>query len=76
MFEGVEVRAKLTRRCPFCGCEKINATSPAFYTEKNLCCVIISCDECGAEIAGEPSYDHDYNEAARSAVKKWNGRAA
>ena len=72
MFDN-EVRARLAKPCPFCGCGMVKTDRPAFFREHKLEATSITCDRCGAQVYGMGS---DFNTAYHEALKLWNRRAA
>ena len=70
-----EVKARLAKRCPMCGSERIVADSKSIFEEKDFHTVGFVCLGCGLSLRiGNMS--HDYNEAYRATLKAWNRRTA
>lgn len=75
-----EVRAKLAKPCPFCGCSVINVRSRENYENSAFSsgAMHMQCDRCGLELWSfpYPRSEMDYPEAYRAMLKKWNRRVA
>jgi len=80
-----EIRARLTKPCPCCGSRDIWMDSPEWLKENDLHCVDIMCKACGLRITAYDYYfdpetrkriDTSLREAYRTALKRWNRRAA
>lgn len=70
-----EARAKLAKKCPFCGSNIIKTSKPEWITENEIEVVSIECDHCGATVKAYtdgPDFKNGYAEA----LKIWNRRAS
>ena len=70
-----EERAKLVKKCPFCGSSVIKTDNPEWIKEHEIEVIKIQCDECGAEVR---AYTHECDPISgyREALKIWNRRAS
>ena len=84
-MNGTEVKARLAKPCPCCGSLDIWMDSPEWLKENGLHSLEIMCKACGLSITAYDYYfDPDTNErvdtslreAYRTALKRWNRRAA
>lgn len=75
MFLSYEVKAKLAKKCPFCGSDKIKTDDPEWLKNGDLEVVRIKCDECGAEVTAYTN-GCDPIGGYREALKMWNRRAS
>jgi DNA-directed RNA polymerase subunit RPC12/RpoP len=76
MINGFEVKARLTKACPYCGSRNIVTIAPKAYRDNGLRCNWITCEDCGARVSGYSNDEGDYNTAYREALKVWNRRAS
>ena len=78
----IQMKAIFAKPCPFCGSRNvITEKKETFYGHRHRACTYIACDDCGAQIFGEPvrkdgGYDTDYNNAQHAALAAWNRRSA
>ena len=75
MILSYEVKAKLAKKCPFCGCGTIKTKKPEWIREGDLKVVVIKCDNCGAEVRAHTE-ECDPSAGYREALKLWNRRAS
>jgi Lar family restriction alleviation protein len=75
MIWETETRAKLARKCPFCGCELIKTQKPEWIEGHEIQMVTIECDECGAQVSGHADHP-DFKKCYAIALKRWNRRAS
>ena len=75
MLLSYEVKAKLAKKCPFCGSEIIKTNDAEWIKNGDLKVVIIKCDECGAEVRAYTD-ECDPIGGYREALKLWNRRAS
>ena len=75
MILNYEVRAKLAKKCPFCGSDRIKTQDAEWLKNGDLKVVPIMCDECGAEVRAYTD-ECDPIGGYREALKIWNRRAS
>ena len=75
MIHDFETRAKLAKKCPFCGSNVIKTKKPERVREGDLKVVVIKCDNCGAEVHAHTE-ECDPDTGYRIALKLWNRRVA
>lgn len=75
MFMSYEVKAKLAKKCPFCGSDRIKTHDPEWLKKGNHEVVTIRCDECGAEVNAYTDGCDPINGYCK-ALKIWNRRAS
>lgn len=75
MLLSYEVEAKLAKKCPFCGCERIKTKQPEWVRIHDIKAVSIKCDNCGAEVTAYTD-ECDFYAGYREALKLWNRRAS
>ena len=76
MIKGFEVKAKLTKACPYCGSRNITTINPEAFRKSGLTCNWITCDNCGVRMSGYSEEAGDYNTAYRESLKLWNRRVS
>lgn len=75
MFSTYEIKAKLAKKCPFCGSDRIKTDQAEWIKNNELMVVRIMCDECGAEVRAYTDVCDPVG-GYREALTKWNRRAA
>jgi len=75
MMMNYETKARLAKKCPFCGSKKIVTKRADFLRDGNLLTTEIKCDACGAEVRVYTD-ECDPAKGYREALKVWNRRTA
>lgn len=77
MYQGrTDVKARLAKRCPFCGSDMIVTLAKGYYyhdhSQVGYC--RIGCENCSVTVSDIIGHEASYSDAYKRVLKQWNRR--